>query len=74
VEHCGIDLHGKSSEVAVVNEAGELVETDRYQVSHSTSCVVAFPSSADCREERRATEAGDRYQIGTRYPVQSILW
>jgi hypothetical protein len=29
VEHCGIDLHGKSSEVAVVNEAGELVETAR---------------------------------------------
>jgi hypothetical protein len=29
VEHCGIDLHGKSSEVAVVDEAGEVVETAR---------------------------------------------
>ena len=29
MEHCGIDLHLKSSEVAVVNEAGELVERAR---------------------------------------------
>lgn len=29
MEHCGIDLHGKSSEVAVVDEAGELVERAR---------------------------------------------
>ena len=29
MEHCGIDLHLKSSEVCVLDEAGELVETAR---------------------------------------------
>ena len=29
MEHCGIDLHGKSSEVTVVDEVGELVERAR---------------------------------------------
>lgn len=35
MEHCGIDLHAKSSEVAVVDEKGALVETARIPTTES---------------------------------------
>jgi transposase len=36
MEHCGIDLHSKSSEVAVINEAGKIEEQVRISTTESS--------------------------------------
>ena len=38
MEHCGIDLHAKSSEVVVIGDAGEVDEQARIPTTESYRC------------------------------------